>query len=363
MQGAACHFPRAEGGCATKNAPAGIMHPMARRIETNARSLITEAVAILRRGGLVAFPTETVYGLGADAANAQAIARVFAAKGRPGTNPLIVHVADARRATRYAAVWPDTAQTLSREFWPGPLTLVVPKGKTIVAQVTAGLETVGLRAPDHPLTLRLLDEFDGPLAGPSANPSTRVSPTTAAHVRRQLASRVDLILDGGPCRIGIESTVLDLTTDVPRILRPGMISRAQIEQVIGPVQVAAGHTDDAAPASSPGQHKVHYAPRAKAYRFDRQELDRVEAWCAAHTAEPWVMLILQSTPHDPHSARHIALPAEPQGYAARLYQAFHAIDEAATRTLFVEMPPDQPAWSALRDRLLRATVPLPPFTS
>jgi L-threonylcarbamoyladenylate synthase len=198
------------------------------------------AAAVLRRGGLVAFPTETVYGLGADATNADAVTKIFAAKGRPSTNPLIVHVADAAVARRYATAWPPAAAQLADRFWPGPLTLVLPKAPDIVPAVTAGLNTVGLRVPDHPVALQLLREFGGAVAAPSANRSNRVSPTTADHVREELGDAVDLVLDGGPCRVGIESTVLDLTTERPTILRPGGLSREQIEAVVGPVGVADG---------------------------------------------------------------------------------------------------------------------------
>ena len=201
--------------------------------------LIARAAEILRSGGLVAFPTETVYGLGADATNPDAVRRIFAAKGRPTTNPLIVHVADIETAKRYAATWSDAAQTLAAVWWPGPLTLVVPKAASIVPEVTAGRETVGLRVPDHPLALELLRAFGGAVAAPSANRSNRVSPTTAGHVLEELAGSVDLILDGGPCTVGIESTVLDLTTDVPTILRPGGVSRGQLEAILGRVDDAA----------------------------------------------------------------------------------------------------------------------------
>src|SRR4051812_42279543 len=202
--------------------------------------MIEEAAQLLRSGKLAAFPTETVYGLGADATNAAAVRKIFAAKGRPATNPLIVHVSGVDVAKRYAAHWPDTARRLGERFWPGPLTIVVPKVASIVSDVTPGRKTVALRVPDHPLALELLRAFDGPVAAPSANRSTRVSPTTAQHVRDELGDRVDLILDGGPCKVGIESTVLDVSTDTPTILRPGGLSREAIEEVIGPVALFSG---------------------------------------------------------------------------------------------------------------------------
>src|SRR3954471_1942381 len=220
---------------------------------------LDDATRILRSGGLVAFPTETVYGLGADATNAAAVAKIFAAKGRPATNPLIVHVADLETAKRYTAVWNDAAQTLAAVWWPGPLTLVVPKRPEIVDAATAGRPTVALRVPDHPLALELLRAFGGPIAAPSANRSTHVSPTTAQHVREELGDAVDLVLDGGPCGVGIESTVLDLTTTLPVILRPGAVTPEQIKAVIGQVHLFKGSAAEHVPASSPGQQSIHYA--------------------------------------------------------------------------------------------------------
>src|SRR5947199_1722271 len=184
-------------------------------------ALVQAAIVALRAGGLVAFPTETVYGLGADATNAEAVAKIFAAKGRPSTNPLIVHVADVPTARRYAAEWNDAAQALAAAWWPGPLTLVLRKNPVIVDAATAGRPTVALRVPDHPLALRLLQLFGGPVAAPSANKSNHVSPTTAGHVREELGDAVDVVLDGGPCSVGIESTVVDLTGKRPVVLRPG----------------------------------------------------------------------------------------------------------------------------------------------
>src|SRR6185437_5916133 len=180
---------------------------------------IERAAGILRAGGLVAFPTDTVYGLGADATNAAAVTKIFAVKGRPGTNPLICHVADESMARRYATTWPAAASRLAARFWPGPLTIVVPRAPSIVSGVTAGLNSVGLRAPDHKLTLELIRLFDGPVAGPSANRSNYVSPTTAQHVRDEFGDAIDMILDGGPCDVGIESTVLDLSGEQPTLLR------------------------------------------------------------------------------------------------------------------------------------------------
>ena len=297
------------------------------------------AAEVLQRGGVVAFPTETVYGLGADATNADAVARVFAIKGRPSTNPLICHVADEIVARKYARVWPLAASQIADAFWPGPITIVLPRTDSIVSNVTAGLDTVGLRAPDHPLALELLRAFDGPLAGPSANRSTHVSPTTAQHVRDELGDSVDLILDGGPCRMGIESTVLELSADVPRILRPGAITREMIEDVIKArvetrSELVPSRSSD--PMRSPGQMEVHYAPRTPAFRFESDERGQIDLTDAAI----------------------VELTLDPETYARNLYARLRMLDTQGLRAIYVEMPPDAPLWAAVRDRVLRATRPL-----
>lgn len=319
---------------------------------------IENAAAILRSGGLVAFPTETVYGLGADATNAEGVRRIFAAKGRPSTNPLIVHVADARVARRYAKEWPPQAEALAQRFWPGPLTLVVPKAEIIASDVSAGLETIGLRSPDHPMALELLRAFDGPVAAPSANRSNRVSPTTAEHVRRELGHSVDVILDGGPCRVGIESTVLDVSGGQPVILRPGSITREPIEQVIGPVALFEGHVRPSTPAQSPGQQQVHYSPATPAFRFEAGQVGSVSAWFGA---KPIAAILFQDsaafsdlrrlTNPPPHV---IAMPADPDAYARRLYAALHEADAMGAVAIVIEMPPATSVWAAVRDRLARA---------
>lgn len=321
---------------------------------------IDKAVRILRAGGLVAFPTETVYGLGADAANPAAVGRIFAAKGRPVTNPIIVHVADEQTARRYAAAWPDAAGRLAQRFWPGPLTIVVRKSASIAPQVSAGGDSVGLRSPDHPLALELLKRFDGPIAAPSANRSTRVSPTTAGHVREELGDVLDLILDGGPCRVGIESTVLDLSGSVATILRPGSITRLEIESLIGRVEVFQGSVDPSKAAASPGQHAVHYAPRVPAYRFASTDIARVLHWLGAR--RPVRIMLLSIGPASEAMKQLPGLeltemPSSPQQYARDLYAALRAADTSEHAAILIEMPPDDPGWTAVRDRLTRATQP------
>jgi L-threonylcarbamoyladenylate synthase len=334
---------------------------------------VGHAVRVLREGGLVAFPTETVYGLGADATNPDAVQKIFAAKGRPSTNPLIVHVADAATARRYALDWPPAASQLAERFWPGPLTLVLPKATTIVPAATAGAGTVGLRVPDHPLALQLLRAFAGPVAAPSANRSNRISPTTAQHVRDELGDAVEMILDGGPCAVGIESTVLDLTTTpLGTILRPGSVSREEIEAVIGPVEVrdaqpggAAGGS--ASPARSPGLHPVHYAPRTPAFRFESRRREELDAELEGAKNRPVVALFLgldvgplaQADDDRTAPGGRFFMPAGAEGYARWLYALLRTADDRGAEQIWIEMPPDLPEWAAVRDRIIRATRPLP----
>jgi L-threonylcarbamoyladenylate synthase len=315
------------------------------------------AVDLLRSGGLVAFPTETVYGLGADATSDVAVRRIFAAKGRPATNPLIVHVADIETAKRYTTRWSDAAQTLAAAYWPGPLTLVLPKTADIPGVVTAGRPTVGLRAPDHPLALELLRAFGGPVAAPSANRSNRVSPTTAQHVREELGDAVDLVLDAGPCSVGIESTVLDLSGDVPRILRPGAVSRKQIEFIVGPVELANRVTDTAVPATAPGQHAVHYAPLTPAYRFETPQRGLIHV-DAPDGRKNGLVAVGTMRDHVKKWGHIVAMPRDPAVYGRHLYEVLREMDAMNLANVYIEMPPDTPEWLAVRDRLLRATRPL-----
>lgn len=325
---------------------------------------VSDAARALRAAGLVAFPTETVYGLGADATNSAAVHKIFAAKGRPSTNPLIVHVSDSQVAKRYARHWPAKADALASRFWPGPLTLVVFKNDSIVPEVSAGRDTVGLRAPDHPLALELLRAFDGPVAAPSANRSNRVSPTTADHVRSELGDAVDLILDGGPCKVGIESTVLDLTTAIPTILRPGAVTREQIERVIGAVEMFGGHVDASQSAKSPGQQPVHYSPITPAYRFHFGQVDQVRRWLATHPNQAVIVLRMQGEDSFADMGSTVSavsiqsMPANPVDYARELYATLRLVDAKRAGAIFIELPPLSPQWLAVRDRLVRATRPM-----
>lgn len=319
--------------------------------------LIRKAVHLLRAGGLVAFPTETVYGLGADATNSAAVRKVFDVKGRPSTNPLIVHVADKDVARRYATDWPESAELLARTFWPGALTLILPKHSSIVDEATAGRKTVGLRVPDHPLTRQLLHAFDGPLVGPSANRSMRVSPTTAGHVRQELGDWVDMILDGGACRVGIESTVVDLMSARPAILRPGGVSRQDIERIIGPTELIQASVCPTAVSSSPGQHPVHYSPITPAYWYNPRDDKNLIASLEKRDPRRLTVVSIASVPQI-IAIRWIAMPCEPVEYARRLYSALRDADEAQGDAILIEMPPDEPCWLAVRDRLHRASRPL-----
>lgn len=312
---------------------------------------IREAAELIQAGRLVAFPTETVYGLGANALDEDAVGRVFEAKGRPAYNPLIAHVADLGAARELARHWSEMADRLASAFWPGPLTLVVPRAPHLPGLLTAGLPSVAVRMPAHPVALALISAARVPIAAPSANRFTRLSPTTAQHVAQGLGDRIDLILDGGATRVGIESTVLDLTGPQPRLLRPGMLGVNQIEAVAGPV-LAAPQIEGEAPRPSPGMTERHYAPLAQLRTVSAAEL----AGSGTHTIGgegSRTGAIVHSAP-DPLVAQVIRLPAEPGGYARGLYDALHQLDAAGCQTVLVEHLPQTPAWAGVRDRLRRA---------
>jgi L-threonylcarbamoyladenylate synthase len=315
-------------------------------------AIIARAADVLRRGGLVAFPTETVYGLGANALDSTAVDGIFAAKGRPAYNPLIVHVADAARARGVARDWPDVAERLARAFWPGPLTLVLPKRSEVPSSVTAGLDTVAVRVPSHPVALALLEAAGIPIAAPSANRSTEVSPTTGSHVEKSLGDRVDLILDAGPTPVGIESTVVDVTVSPPVVLRPGSITLADLARVAGNVSEASASRGDEA-RRSPGMLDRHYAPRAKLMLATSDRIrELVEG--AQHAGRRVGAIAITAALSSRARDELLTLPNDPDGYATRLYAALHALDDAAVELIVVENPPDGPAWRAVRDRLERA---------
>jgi L-threonylcarbamoyladenylate synthase len=318
---------------------------------TPSRDDLARAAELLRGGGLVAFPTETVYGLGALARDPLAVRAIFAAKGRPATNPVIVHVPGAAEARALVAAWPQEAEALAARFWPGPLTLVLPRAAGVPDEVTAGGPTVGVRAPAHPVAQALLRAAGGPLAAPSANRSEHVSPTSAPHVLADLDGRVDAVIDGGPCAVGIESTVLSLAHGAPRILRPGGVSRAALEAVLGPL--AAGPPPEASgPAASPGQHARHYAPAGRVVLAGR---DALAAALAPLPAPRGLVTMGESPPAAaPLAGAAIALPASPDGYARALYAALRDLEDRGCAAIVLEAPPGGPEWEAVRDRLRRA---------
>ena len=319
---------------------------------------IAEAAERLRTGDLVAFPTETVYGLGANALDAEAVARIFAAKGRPARNPLIVHVADVESVLDLVTVWPETAQRLAEAFWPGPLTLVLPRHARIPDIVTGGGPTVGVRIPAHPVALALLRAAGVPVAAPSANRSLQLSPTRAEHVALSLGGRIPLILDGGATSGGIESTVVDLSGDVPRLLRPGLLGPTQIEAIVGPIRRAADLAPAAedAPLPAPGMLSRHYAPRAplELIADNRNRLSRVCALLAEGKRVGW--LTFDPTPPTLPDLLVASMSLDPARYAARLYAALHELDAADVDAILVDTPPTEEAWIAVRDRLERAAV-------
>jgi L-threonylcarbamoyladenylate synthase len=303
---------------------------------------IEHAAALLRAGKLVAFPTETVYGLGANALDAAAVARIFEAKGRPSTSPIIVHISNMEMVREVAAEWPAAAQVLAQTFWPGPLTLVLKKQAAIPALVTAGLDTVGVRMPSHPVALALIEAAQIPIAAPSANRFTELSPTTAEHVRQGLGDRANYILDGGPCTVGIESTVLSLAEGVAVLLRPGGVWRQQIEAVIGPVAV---QTEAAVEAHrSPGMHPRHYSPRTKLLLVHDGEVPQEGAGVYLQLRHPPAKEVRQI----------VIMPLDAAEYAAAFYSTLHELDSRGYEWIAVDDPDGAPEWEAIRDRLKRA---------
>ncbi|HEX5323239.1 MAG TPA: L-threonylcarbamoyladenylate synthase [Capsulimonadaceae bacterium] len=310
---------------------------------------ILEAAAAIRAGDLVAFPTETVYGLGANALNGRAVLRIFEAKGRPADNPVIVHVADPDGLEAVAHNAPAAAP-LVRRFWPGPLTVILPKKPIIPDVVTAGGSTVGVRMPSHPVALSLIRAAGVPIAAPSANRSEQISPTQAAHVLQSLGDSIDIILDGGHTKVGVESTVIDLTEEPPRLLRPGMVLPAEIEEILG--RPLARIEKESGLRRSPGQMPRHYAPGTplvilKNLRVDLPGVSLYPIGLLAFGSDERVPLGVDI-------AQTIIMPADPAAYAASLYDALYALDEASLALILVEAVPDGDEWLAIRDRLARA---------
>ena len=333
-------------------------------LPTHTPELFTRAVAQaadeLRRGAVVALPTETVYGLAANAFDAQAVQQIFAIKGRPAHNPIIVHVADITMARRCVAEWPALADKLAAAFWPGPLTLVLPRSQEIPDAVTAGGPTVGVRWPSHPIMQAVIRACGFPLAAPSANRSNEISPTNAEHVARGLGKRIALIVDGGHAQVGIESTVLDLTVSPPRLLRPGMIHEESIIAVTGALAGPAG--GGAGPLKSPGQLHKHYAPRARlVMRSWRDEPDFATQLALVQKQMPTLAATKQifviAHTHIPLNAAVgsiSVIPHDAEAFARAIYAELHRCDEEGAQLILVESLPTGPEWRAIADRLQRA---------
>ena len=313
---------------------------------------ISRAASLLQDGQLVALPTETVYGLAANAEDPAAVAKVFAAKGRPADHPLIVHIPDISQLSRWADPIPPQALQLAAAFWPGPLTMVLPAAPTVSRLITGGQDTVAVRWPAHPLFQSVLDGLGHAVVAPSANPFGHISPTRAEHVARQLDGRIAAVLDGGACRVGVESTIVDLSGPAPRILRPGSISAAQLADIL---PLSGQHSANA--PRVPGALASHYAPRLPCHRFEadqRQQLDPA-LWEGRFA---WISLDHAAPPPQP-PWQHYALPATPDGYASQLYGVLHLAEACGATHIVIELPPDDTAWLHVRDRLQRASTPAP----
>ena len=318
------------------------------------RAAVQRAAELLRAGEVVALPTETVYGLAASALDARAVARIFHVKGRPAHNPIIVHVASLAMAKRCVATWPALAGTLAKAFWPGPLTLVLPRARVIPGVITAGGPTVGVRWPRHPFIQAVIRECGFPLAAPSANPANRLSPTNAAHVRKYLGDKLRLIVDGGPAQVGIESTVLDISVSPPRLLRPGMIPEPALLAVIRELVVGAREGSEV--LKSPGLLRRHYSPKARLVVWswkDQAELESLRAKCGVRSSKVHVVAHTR-IPSATGLGGVSVIPHDAAAFARAIYAALHQCDEAGAELIVVEALPDAPEWKGIADRLRRA---------
>ncbi|MHC5002861.1 MAG: L-threonylcarbamoyladenylate synthase [Planctomycetota bacterium] len=321
------------------------------RVVEPTRAAIEEAATRLRAGQVVVFPTETVYGLGADTFNVLAVRLVYAMKGRALDNPLIAHVVDAAQAATIVVGWDARCATLAERFWPGPLTLVLPRGERVPARATAGHPTIAVRCPRHAVARRLLEAFGGPVSAPSANRSGHVSPTTAGHVAQEFADEDDLlVLDGGPCEVGIESTVLDLAADRPRILRPGSVTALELAELLGEIDAPELRGQD----RGPGTTMAHYAPRTPAVLLDRAALATHLQQATDSGRRLAVLCFDPAAVMPPHRA--FAMPQSAGDYAKVLYDALRRADDVGASEIAIERPPlSNEMWRAVLDRLVRAT--------
>jgi L-threonylcarbamoyladenylate synthase len=316
---------------------------------------VKHAAELLRAGEVVALPTETVYGLAANALDPQAVGKIYEVKGRPAHNPIIVHIAGKEMASRCVEKWPERADQFAKSFWPGPLTLVLPRAKIIPDIVTAGGDTVGVRWPSHPFMQAVIRECGFPLAAPSANLSNQISPTNAAHVHAQLGGKIPLIVDGGQSQVGIESTVLDLTVSPPRVLRPGMIHAESLAAVGVPIDNGQLPIEEIA-LKSPGQLKKHYSPKAKLIVASWENDDALAAQIRSWQLKIESVHIIAHTniPARFDAAKVSVIPHDAEAFARALYGELHRCDAAGAGVIIMEAPPTLPEWSGIADRLRRA---------
>ncbi|NOS74710.1 MAG: threonylcarbamoyl-AMP synthase [Methyloglobulus sp.] len=309
------------------------------------------AAKLLRQGKLVAIPTETVYGLGADAKNPEAVKRIFAAKGRPAHHPLIVHIPDKAALTDWAIEIPETAWKLAERFWPGPLTIVLKKHPDVPMEVTGGQNTVALRVPNHPVALSLLKVFGGGVAAPSANRFCRISPTQASHVEEELGDKVDMILDGGACVVGLESTIVDLSGNQPRLLRSGQISKTEIEQVL---QISLEIPEKDAQIHAPGRMEVHYAPITTTYLCSAEQIKVIQKGFAFKHVHKLGVIAYSDAVKPDENSELVRMSANQERYAHDLYGKLRDLDKPAIDMILVEQPPQSEVWQAVNERLSKA---------
>jgi L-threonylcarbamoyladenylate synthase len=326
-------------------------------LSTHTRALFNAAVQraaeLLRAGEVVALPTETVYGLAANALDADAVAQIYEIKDRPSHNPIIVHVASLEMARRCVANWPKLADKLAKAFWPGPLTLVLPRSEIIPDIVTADGSTVGVRWPSHPFIQAVIRECGFPLAAPSANLSNRVSPTNAGHVRQQLGDTVPLIVDGGQSQVGIESTVLDLSVSPPQVLRPGMIHAESLAAVVGNIEHRTSNIEHRT-LKSPGLLRKHYSPKAKLVVLNWKDDAELRAHLTPDTSHLTHIIAHTCIPSNENFAHVSVIPHDAEAFARAIYAELHRCDEAGAELIVVEAPPETAEWRAITDRLNRA---------
>lgn len=322
------------------------------------KAAVEKAAALLKSGKVVALPTETVYGLAANAMDPIAVAKIYEIKGRPAHNPVIVHVCSREMAARCVREWPEAAERLALAFWPGPLTLVLPRSALVPDIVTAGGPTVGVRWPSHPFIQAVIAACDFPLAAPSANPSNELSPTNAQHVAQKLGSKIPLIVDGGQSQIGIESTVLDLSSGPARILRPGIIHEESLLAVLGPGGLARMPGETApSPLRSPGLLRKHYAPKARVLIRNWTSEEDLASQLAAESFSPEEAYVIAHThiPLRKDFCRVCVIPHDAEAYARAIYNELHRCDEEAAKLIVLEKVPDTSEWQGIADRLKRAS--------